>query len=184
MPRACGAQSRDLSVNPAGRAGRSRIYARIATRPGIRLPSRMRGSGMTRVCWFCCRVATRFEQAPPQEPNTNFPRIYSGACQQKSSELNQLQQTPEQARGKWCVVIECQEESAAPAPAPHPKTHAEIPPPGFSAVKAAFGAASQACALTALNPGGPLAGKGFGECRNRRRQTTLPPPIVGPTLRR
>tara|TARA_R110002153_G_scaffold27926_12_gene86139 strand:+ start:20 stop:409 length:390 start_codon:yes stop_codon:yes gene_type:complete len=92
----------------------------------------------------------------------HFPRIYSGACQQKSSELNQLQQTPEQARGKWCVVIECQEESAAPAPAPHPKTHAEIPPPGFSAVKAHAREAAPKAALTALNPGGPLAGKGFG----------------------
>tara|TARA_R110002049_G_scaffold38227_1_gene119122 strand:- start:2337 stop:2582 length:246 start_codon:yes stop_codon:yes gene_type:complete len=41
------------------------------------------------------------------------------------------------------------------------KTHAGIPPPGFSAVKAHAREAAPKAALTALKPGGPLAGKGF-----------------------
>ena len=36
MPCAGGAQSRDLPLRPGGNTGRSRIYARIAPRPGIR----------------------------------------------------------------------------------------------------------------------------------------------------
>jgi hypothetical protein len=53
-------------------------------------------------------------------------------------------------------------KTAAPTPTPHPKTHAKIPPPWFSAYLAHARYAAPKAALTALNPGGPLTGKGFG----------------------
>ena len=47
------------------------------------------------------------------------------------------------------------------APGPRLNSHAETSPPGFSAYLAHARKAAPEAALTALNPDGPLAGKGF-----------------------